>query len=77
MTPHIPMTEEELEDRFRSDFSQDEYDEGRTTRITEINVNIPWKQVVAEIQAAVVNTRQGLSRSKNLLQLVTLVCDCN
>lgn len=49
ISPNIAVTDEELKDRFRSDFSQDEYDGGRRTRKTKMTSSIPWKQVSVEI----------------------------
>lgn len=66
------LTEDSLEEQFRSEFSEVEYSGGNAAKEQNIELAMEKDDIYKRVQMIVQKTRQSLSQKKNLLQLVEL-----
>ena len=62
------MTEDEMEEQFRSEFSETEYSEGNTAKDISVHMEMQYNDVYKHVYKLVDQTRQSLSEKKNILQ---------
>jgi ABC-type dipeptide/oligopeptide/nickel transport system ATPase subunit len=62
------LTEDSLEEQFRSEFSEVEYGGGNAAKEQNIELAMEKDEVYKKVQMIVQKTRQSLSQKKNILQ---------